>query len=121
MARLLPVAAFLLSTAAAAFAAPVPGTPADPTRERDGLPLPPGATARLGSAESFAPDRFLGPTFSPDGRRLFATTQDGRVFSWDAELGKYLRSRQFPVGEIDPGGCYGVVAGERVVWIMLSR
>ncbi len=114
MSRLL--CAPVLFAAATAAAAPVPVVPQDPTKDREGNPLPKGATARLGSLAYRGPVMY-GLTFSPDGKKLLSASEDGRVFAWDADTGKPLPARPF---ESLDGGRFslsGAVAGDRVVWL----
>jgi RNA polymerase sigma factor (sigma-70 family) len=58
-----------------------------------GDPLPPGALARLGSVRLRKPGQ-QDVTFAPDGKTLFSTGLDGRIDTWDAATGKYLRGRR---------------------------
>lgn len=74
----------LLVACSAALAAPVP---ADPTpRDREGYPLPKGASARLGSL-ALRGDGVCGLSFSADGTVLFGASRN--VLSvWDAKTGR---------------------------------
>jgi len=92
-------APLLLVACCAATAAPVP---ADPTpRDREGNPLPKGATARLGSLAFRAPQAYH-LAFSPDGKQVFAATAAGFV-GWDAATGKRLPKDASPLLALEPG------------------
>jgi WD40 repeat protein len=60
---------------------------------------------RLPSATHAAPPR--GAVFSPDGRTLYSTSQDGTVQAWDAATGARRYQQTVPAGEalaISPNG-----------------
>ncbi len=115
MPRLVFATALLFAITAIVPAAPVPVVPQDATKDREGNPLPKGATARLGSL-MFRGPAFYGLTFSPDGKKLRAS-EDGRVFIWDADTGKPLATKTFPVRAGGGVLLSGVAAGDRVIWI----
>jgi WD40 repeat protein len=92
---LLPVA--LTAFVAATLAAPVPKVPPDPTKDREGNPLPKGATARLGSHVFCGPTHHnYGFTFSPDGKRILGIIENGFV-GWDVGSGKRLSKDASPL------------------------
>src|SRR5262245_56688644 len=98
-------------------AAPVPKEPGT-AKDRDGNPLPKGATARLGSRT------FVGPglgdlTFSTDGKKLLTTTDPERVLAWDVDTGKALPAVPFKWGEESDGerAIADTIAGDRAIWI----
>jgi WD40 repeat protein len=69
----------------------------DPTKDREGNPLPKGATARLGSLT------FRGPNvncvvFSADGKRLLSFVGKERL-SWNAATGKPMKAQ--PLAPVD--------------------
>jgi WD40 repeat protein len=105
---------FVVGTGAALLAAPVPSTPADSSKDREGNPLPRGATARLGSL-AFRGSATDGLGFSRDGKQLRAPSDDGRVLSWDAATGRALAPAVFKP-ELDRTFWSGAVAGDRAVW-----
>lgn len=115
-----PAAAVLLLAAGLMSAAPDPTPP--PKKDREGNPLPKGATARLGSI-AFRGPRMYGLAFSPDGKKLVATSEGemhskgARVFTWDAATGKLLTTRTFEPLDGDWVGLSGTVAGDRVLWL----
>ena len=73
------------------LAAPVPRFPADPTKDREGNPLPKGATARLGSLA------FRGPNMQRScvllGRKAVGLDPGKQLFSWDANTGRPLETK----------------------------
>lgn len=71
------------------LAAPVPRFPVDPTKDREGNPLPKGATARLGSL-AFRGRCVSGVMFSTDGKQLLSFVGKERL-SWNAATGKPLK------------------------------
>lgn len=83
----------MLLVACAATAAPVP--PDSTPRDREGNPLPKGATARLGSLAFTGPQAYH-PTFSPDGKQVFGLTDTGFV-GWNANTGKRLAKDASPL------------------------
>src|SRR5437016_1936395 len=83
---------FALIAFVPAAAAPVPKPPADTTKDRDGNPLPNGATARLGS-RPFHGTGLRGVAFSTDGKQLMAFADEEHVSVWDADTGKTLFQR----------------------------
>src|SRR5205823_2540048 len=54
-------------------------------------PLPPGATARLGTVRwrQITPANFL--AFSPDGKTAFSAGANKQIYVWDHDTGKELR------------------------------
>jgi RNA polymerase sigma factor (sigma-70 family) len=60
--------------------------------ELPGDPLPPGAVARLGTARFRNGARVASVVFSPDGKTLAATGDDGAVTLWEVPAGKLLRA-----------------------------
>ena len=72
--------------------APVPTAP-PPVAIRvdvDGIRLPPGAIARLGSTRFRHPLPVLHCTYSPDGKTLATAAGDG-VYLWNADTGRLVR------------------------------
>ena len=110
MVRLLLATALFGSSVA--LAAPVPATP-DVAKDRDGNPLPPGATARLGSL-AFSANGSTGLWYSADGRSLYTWSDNAAVIGWDAQTGRRLDRGPYPFGEKFVG-YYPVVAGERLL------
>lgn len=86
MTRLLFTISFFI-TLNAAMAAPVP-TGSEPPKDRDGYPLPNGATARLGSL-AFRGSRLMSLEFSRDNRTI-ATINNMGVVTWDCKSGRIL-------------------------------
>lgn len=110
MTRLL-FATALLGTSAA-LAAPVPVVPPDLTKDRNGYPLPKGATARLGSLDFRGPLTYVA-SFSADGKTLHATS-GWAVLSWDANTGRPLPTKSFvPAGEYKDAGA-SILVGDRL-------
>ncbi len=100
-----------LVLAACLVAAPIPK--ADPTRDRNGYPLPAGAVARLGSLTLRGPTTH-GVTFSADGKTLLAA--DGaNIYFWDAVTGRPLPARPAPPRDTDARYFDSLVAGPRLV------
>src|SRR5688500_16377906 len=61
----------------------------DPRTDPEGVPLPPDAVARVGSARFRAGDPIGGLRFAPDGDTVFATTSyHPSVLAWDAHTGR---------------------------------
>ncbi len=70
---------------------------ADPPKvDRHGMPLPPGAIARLGDARLRHASPVTHLAFSADGARLLCLCEDQSVHVWDAKTG--LPVAQLPVG-----------------------
>jgi WD40 repeat protein len=120
MTRLLSALALSALVAGVVPAAPVPEVPADPTKDREGNPLPKGATARLGSMMYRGP--MSGLTFSADGKRLLARDETNRLFVYDADTGKPLPTNTAQPPELDRfvkagGRVTSVVTADRVVWL----
>lgn len=70
---------------------------ADPPKlDRHGMPLPPGAIARLGDARLRHASPVNHLAFSADGTRLLCLCEDQSVHVWDVKTG--LPVAQFPVG-----------------------
>jgi RNA polymerase sigma factor (sigma-70 family) len=68
---------------------PVPPAQANvpaPAKDMYGDPLPPGATARLGTVQLRAVDSILAVT--PDGKNLLSASREALVRRWDAATGK---------------------------------
>jgi WD40 repeat protein len=102
----------LLVLCAGATAAPVP--PSLVPKDRDGYPLPTGATARLGSLAFRLQSVYGGVWYSADGANLYAWARDQSVIGWDARTGKRLANGPFPLGHKFVGHI-PVVAGGRVI------
>ncbi|HWG44724.1 MAG TPA: sigma-70 family RNA polymerase sigma factor, partial [Gemmataceae bacterium] len=62
----------------------------EPRRDRYGDPLPPGASARLGTLRFRAPGEVAALAFAPDGKTI-AVSSRGGLFLMDAASGKRLR------------------------------
>ena len=103
---------------AALFAAPVPTVPPDATKDRDGNPLPKGATARLGS-RPFYGTGLGGLTFSTDGKQLLSLPDAERVLAWNADTGKALPAVSIKWGDESDGEqiVTSAIAGNRAIWI----
>ncbi len=86
-----------LLLSAVGLAAPVPVP--DPTKDRDGLPLPKGAIARLGSLIGTAPPGAM--AFSADGKHLVVASEHYRIV-YDGTTG---RPEQFT--RLIPGKTFG--------------
>src|SRR5262245_58618617 len=99
-------------------AAPVPAIPADPTKDREGNPLPKGATARLGSL-AFRGPSMSGLSFSPNGKTLRAIRDSDRMLVWDADTGKPLAAKSMPPIKDERITVRGAFAGDRVIWIAM--
>jgi WD40 repeat protein len=61
-----------------------------PRLDADGVPLPPEAAHRVGSARWRHPGWQGPPVVSADGRHVFTHTDDNRVLVWEAETGRVL-------------------------------
>jgi WD40 repeat protein len=111
----------LLAVTLAAFvpvgAAPVPKVPRDPTKDRDGNPLPKGATARLGSRPFHGQARPL--AFSTDGQKLLSIPNPERVLAWETDTGTPLPPRPIKWAAESDGeqAIADVIAGNRAIWI----
>jgi WD40 repeat protein len=120
-------------------AAPVPIVPNDPTKDREGNPLPKGATARLGSLSYRGPTT-AGVTFSADGKRLLVVEHDritrfdpeedetqtsnprhGRLHIWDTDTGRFLGTRSFEPDVSQKSIVSTCVVGERIITIVHDR
>ncbi len=68
--------------------------PAQPAARTDahGLPLPPGAVARLGSVRLRQPDTVCAIAFAPDGKSLYSAGGDRVIRQWDVASGKEIGS-----------------------------
>lgn len=106
MSRYLSLVAIGLFATAVAVAAPVPKVAPDPTKDRNGFPLPAGATARLGFA-GLRTFRTTGLYFSPDSKTV-STADDRDIFIWDGSSGRPL-----PVQAVGAGTCNTFLAGDR--------
>jgi RNA polymerase sigma factor (sigma-70 family) len=92
---------------------PLPPTPAlaartsapEPTRapraDAEGLPLPDGAVARLGSARLRHGGCVTDICFSPDGKRIVSVGADNTVRAWDGDTGQPLFVIRRQEGEFD--------------------
>ncbi len=70
-----------------------------PRTDAEGVPLPAGAIARLGSTRFWHRDLIHSIRFSPDGRRLFTGTFNHEaLYAWDAATGR----RRWQVALGDP-------------------
>ncbi len=112
MIRLLAALVLLLGFGPVAIAAPEPKSPADPTKDREGNPLPKGATARLG-ALVFRRANLSGLWYSADGASLYSWDRQ-QMIGWDARTGKPLASGGFPLGQKFIGR-HPVLAGGRLI------
>lgn len=115
MTRPLFAALLLIAALATAPAAPVPVVPPDPTKDREGNPLPKGATARLGSL-AFRGPTLNGLTFSPDGQTLRAAA-GWYVLAWDADTGRPLPWKKLTPKGVDGMNGSRAIAGGRHVWV----
>jgi len=111
MTRLVFAAGLFLAVALTS-AAPVPVGPPDPTKDREGNPLPKGATARLGSL-AFRISNTSRLWYSADGKNLYAWDRE-QMIGWDAATGKRLERGPFPLGQKFKG-YYPVFAGDRLI------
>jgi WD40 repeat protein len=115
MTRLL-VALLLPISIGVALSAPVPVVPFDPTKDREGNPLPKGATARLGSL-AFRSQQVQSLAFSPDSKRVLVASRQ-QLTVWDSDTGKTLPGKFAPPPEIAKRQSHiPVVVGSNVVWI----
>ena len=73
--------------------------PAPEAKEADGVPLPAGAVARLGSPHLRHGGWVYDIRFSADGKRIASVGSDNTVRVWDAATGK----QQFVVRRMDGG------------------
>jgi RNA polymerase sigma factor (sigma-70 family) len=103
-------------------AAEAPQSRADPADD----PLPPGALARLGSAQLRHP-HFTDWTFAPDHKTLLTTGEQGDLRSWDVTTGKLLATRKLPGGPhtgptLSPDGKLpaGFTGQKFVIWDLAS-
>src|SRR5439155_26267142 len=87
-----------------------------PAKDVSDDPLPPGATARLGTLRwrQAVPPSFLG--FSPDGKIAVSAGSDRIFHVWDFETGKELR--QFGAHKMDEKS--GAAEYERLVRVQLA-
>lgn len=114
MLRLLSALVLLSGVCASAVAAPVPVVPSDLTKDREGNPLPKGATARLGSLAFRMPNGIgFGLWYSADGESLFRWDKE-QMIGWDANTGKRLERGPFPLGQKFVG-YFPVFAGGRLI------
>jgi WD40 repeat protein len=137
MIRLLSGIALFLAIVETLPAAPVPVVPNDPTKDREGNPLPKGATARLGSL-CYRGITTSGLTFSSDGKKLFAVQHDrayrwgwdpdsdekklpapqnGRLYIWDADTGRLLTTKPIDPGVSPNSSVSTCVVGNRIITI----
>jgi WD40 repeat protein len=77
-------------------AAAAPAVP-QPRVDREGVPLPPGVLARLGSSRLRHAGTVFAGAWAPDGKTL-ASGSDDSVRVWDAATGKLLRHFPVPAG-----------------------
>jgi WD40 repeat protein len=79
-----------------------PTAAAEPRLDLRGDPLPEGALARLGTLRLRHPlaDHIA---YTPDGRQLITSGDDGTVRVWEAATGKLLHTRRLPYGAAGPG------------------
>jgi WD40 repeat protein len=82
--------------------ATAPTAAAEPRLDLHGDPLPEGAIARLGTLRLRHPlaDHI---SYTPDGRELITSGDDGMVRVWEAASGKLLHTRRLPYGAAEPG------------------
>src|SRR5262245_5269178 len=112
------LSAGLFLAAVIASAAPVPVGPPDPAKDREGNPLPKGATARLGS-RPFHGKGWHQLAFSADGKQLLAFPDVEQVSAWDSDTGKTLPG--IPLKWVDESdgeqtiAC--TIASNRAIWI----
>jgi WD40 repeat protein len=115
------VTLFVALPALAQAAAPVPVVPPDLTKDRDGNPLPKGATARLGS-RPYHSKAWHRLAFSADGKHLFAFTGVEHVHAWDADTGKTLSGMVLKWAKESDAeeAIAGAITGNRAIWITQS-
>src|SRR5260221_225111 len=66
------------------------GPPVRPVRtDLNGDPLPPGASARIGSVRFYHSHMLLAVAFSGDGKKITSTSYDGQR-TWDSSSGRQL-------------------------------
>lgn len=97
MSRFLFTLGLVVAVSAAVVAAPVPAD-SEPAKDREGNPLPKGATARLGS-HVFCGATPYGFTFSPDSKRIIGIGWYNFI-GWDVATGKRLSKRESPLFSI---------------------
>ncbi len=121
MFRFFSAAAFFISIVATMpAAAPVPPTPPEYTKDRDGNPLPKGAVARLG----WTPFRSYLATFTSDSKKL-VSVENTKVLGWDAATARPLPRDLLPPPlepKLHVHFCYGEMAGEYAIrWLWKPR
>jgi WD40 repeat protein len=99
-------------------AAPVPKALPDATKDRDGYPLPKGATARFGS-RPYLDLELSDLAFSADGKKLFSILSVETVRACDIGAGKTLPAIPLKWGDEsdDEAAVTSTIAGNRVIWI----
>jgi WD40 repeat protein len=73
-----------------------PGVGAGPRRDAHGDPLPNGAVQRLGTIRLRHSGMVHAASFSPDGRYLATSGEDGPIRLWEPRTGKLIRRFQGP-------------------------
>jgi WD40 repeat protein len=91
--RLIALVGWLTVSATGLSGQPPAATSPEPAAPRgvdaDGVPLPPGAVARLGSTRFGHRDLIQPVAFSPDGRTLYVgTAEHEALYAWDAGTGR---------------------------------
>src|SRR5207244_2302230 len=69
--------------------------------DSEGVPLPEGVVARLGSARLRHGGWVYDLCFSPDGKRIVSVGNDNTLRAWDGESGKQLFVVRRPEGGFD--------------------